>query len=100
MARDKKLSESFRALVLINTVIPVLYAYAKWQGQDRSEWLFQQLEALASEKNSLVDFYEALGFPLQNALDSQALLQLEYAYCLPRQYLKCAVGFSILKETS
>ena len=95
----RKLSTGFRSLVFINTLLPVFYAHSKWTGEDRSEWLFEQLEAQALESNRWVKKYAAMGFPLHSALDSQAFLQLQEHYCEGRHCLKCTIGFHILKQS-
>lgn len=77
----------------------VLYAYSQWEGSDRSEWLFEQLEQLPLEQNKWVSKYKDMGFSLDSALDSQAVLQLQKEYCAKRHCLKCAVGFHILKQS-
>lgn len=85
--------------MVINAIIPLLYAHSKWTGIDRSEWLFQQLEALPLEKNKCIATFQQMEFPLQNALDSQAMLQLYPNYCHGCQCLKCALGFFIMKQS-
>lgn len=95
----RKLTADFRSLLLINAVIPLLYAHANWQGRDRSDWLFQQMEAVPQEKNSRVDGFRRMGLPISTALDSQALLQLYPHYCERRRCLQCALGFFIMKQS-
>ena len=95
----RKLSSGFQSLVVINTLLPVFYAHSKWTGEDRSEWLFEQLEAQALESNRWIKQYAEMGFPLHSALDSQAVMQLQAHYCEGRHCLKCAIGFHILKQS-
>lgn len=95
----RKLSSGFQSLVVINTLLPVFYAHSKWTGEDRSEWLFEQLEPQGLELNRWIKQYAEMGFPLQSALDSQAVMQLQAHYCEGRHCLKCAIGFHILKQS-
>lgn len=97
--QKRRLTADFRSLLIINAIVPLLYAHSQWTGIDRSEWLFQQMEALPLEKNNRVTTFKKLGFPLQNALDSQAVLQLYPNYCQRRQCLKCSLGFFIMKQS-
>lgn len=97
--KNRQLSPSFQSLLVLNALLPVVYAYSQWEGRDRSEWLFDQLESLPLEHNKWVSEYKGMGFLLESALDSQAVLQLQKEYCYNRHCLKCAVGFHILKQT-
>tara|TARA_A200000113_G_scaffold214412_1_gene217710 strand:+ start:6800 stop:7180 length:381 start_codon:yes stop_codon:yes gene_type:complete len=97
--RRRTLTPSFQSLLILNALLPVLYAYSKWEGKDRSEWLFEQLETLPLEENQCINHYESIGFHAESALDSQAILQLQSNYCEKKKCLKCALGFHILKQT-
>lgn len=97
--QKRRLTINFRQLLIINAIIPVLYAYGNWIGVDRSEWLFRQLEALPCEKNSLVSYFQQLGLPLTCALDSQALIHLHPNYSQSSRCLECALGFFIMKQS-
>ena len=97
--KNRQLSPSFQSLLVLNALLPVVYAYSQWEGRDRSEWLFDQLESLPLEHNKWVSEYKGMGFLLESALDSQAVLQLQKKYCYNRHCLKCAIGFHILKQT-
>ena len=97
--QKKKLTADFRSLLLINAVVPLLYAWGKWAGNDLSEWLFKQIEILPLEKNKCVGRFQKIGLPMQSALDSQAILQLYPNYCQNRYCLKCALGFFIMKQS-
>jgi hypothetical protein len=39
-----------------------------------------------------------MGIPRQNALDSQALLQLKQYYCDEKRCLECAIGAKLLRQ--
>ena len=57
------------------------------------------LEALGPEKNKVVNSFHDLGFTIQNALDTQGLLELKKSYCDKKQCLNCKIGVFILKES-
>lgn len=83
--------------LLINTVIPVVYAYGAYHGQVRyTEKAMDWMAALAAEKNSITKGFEALGMANQSAVDSQALIQLKNEYCNQKRCLDCAVGNHLL----
>ena len=66
---------------MINTIIPMQFAYAKSQGKEISEDLIQLMQQVEAEKNSIVEKFNNFGIQSRNALDSQSLLQLKNEYC-------------------
>ncbi len=87
-------------LILINTVVPLLFAYAMHTGiQSFADKALMLLESLAPEKNQLVNRFVQAGIVATNALQSQALLQLKKAYCNPKLCLDCRIGQVLLKTT-
>lgn len=95
---EKKLSKSFIHLLLINTIIPVKFYYAKQNGEPIEEQLIELMQYLPSEKNTIIEGFNRLQKTSTSALDSQALVQLKTEYCDKHQCLKCAVGNSLLRE--
>lgn len=95
---EKKLSKSFIHLLLINTIIPVKFYYAKQNGEPIEEQLIELMQNLPSEKNTIIEGFNRLQKTSTSALDSQALVQLKTEYCDKHQCLKCAVGNSLLRE--
>jgi len=96
--KRKTLSKSFLNLLLINTLLPIKYAYEKSRLKGNEELLFHFMESLPSEKNAIIDGFDALGVPATSAFESQALLQLKKEYCEAKKCLQCAVGNQILKN--
>ncbi|HEY6143131.1 MAG TPA: DUF2851 family protein [Flavobacterium sp.] len=94
----KKLSKSFIDLIVINTIIPLQFAYAKSQGKEISEDLIQLLEEVATEKNAIIDKFSSFGIEAKNAFESQSLLQLKNEYCNKSRCLECAIGMELLKK--
>jgi hypothetical protein len=96
--RGKLLTKKFIDLLLINTVIPIKFYYAKSQGKDISEELLELSASISKEENTIVKRFDRLKPIANNAMDSQALLQLKNMYCDPKRCLDCAVGNSILNR--
>lgn len=92
----KKLSKSFIDLLIINTVVPLKFAYAKKRNTNVDVELISLLASLKAEKNSVITNFKEFGVTIDNALKSQAVLQLHTNYCAMNQCLKCAVGASLL----
>lgn len=85
-------------LILINTVVPLLFAYAMHTAkQVFADKALMLLEALAPETNQVVNRFGQAGMVATNALQSQALLQLKKAYCNPKLCLDCRIGQVLLK---
>ena len=95
----KKLSKSFVDLIVINTIMPLQFAYAKSQGKENSEDLIQLLNEVAPEKNAIMDKFSSFGINPKNAFDSQSLLQLKNEYCNKSRCLECAIGMELLKKS-
>lgn len=97
--KSKKLGASSADLIIINTIVPLLFLYGKVQQQaDFCDRALAFLQELKPEKNKITDNYKALSFPIKNAFDSQALLQLKKQYCDRKRCLSCAIGHALLKE--
>lgn len=94
--RKKKLTKAFIHLLLINTVLPLKYCYAKYQGKDISETLFELAATIPAESNSIIKKFNSLKNVVTSALDSQGLLQLKNEYCDKNKCFHCAVGNSLL----
>jgi len=97
--KKKKLSKSFIDLVIINTIIPLQFAYAKSLGKEISEDLIQLINEVAPEKNAIIDKFNSFGIKSKNAFETQSLLQLKNEYCNKSRCLECAIGMELLKNT-
>lgn len=96
--KKKALSKSFMDLIIINTIIPLQFAYAKSQGKDVLEELMQLLHEVAPEKNAIIDKFSSFGIKSTNAFETQSLLQLKNEYCNKSNCLKCGIGMELLKK--
>lgn len=96
--KQKAMSKSFLDLLLINTIIPIQFAYFKSIGKENTETLIHLVTSLASERNSIMDRFASFGVKSKNAFDSQSLLQLKNEYCNHKKCLQCAIGIDLLKK--
>ncbi len=84
--------------LLINSVVPLLYAYGKYKGDDAYiNKSLALLDTVPPEENTITSIYHELGFPPKTAADSQALIQLNKFYCQPVRCLNCAIGVKIMR---
>lgn len=90
-------SHSSVTVLLINVVVPVLYAYGVSTGEiGRQEQAVALLQGLKPESNSVVGVYERAGLKPVSAFDTQALIQLRREYCEQRKCLFCRIGHKLL----
>lgn len=96
--RTKRLGGSALNLILINTVIPFLYAYGVHKANERlCDRATRFLEALKAEDNHVTRLWSGAGLPVFTAADSQALLQLQKEYCDKKDCLRCRFGYEYLR---
>jgi hypothetical protein len=85
--------------IIINTVVPVLFAYGNYYGEQKyKDKALQWLGESASENNSITRGFHMIGIENQNAYDSQALIELKNEYCDKKRCLDCSAGNSILSH--
>ena len=94
--RKKVLSKSFINVLIINTVIPLKYAYEKSLGSNEFEKTMSLYAALKSENNSIVNNFKELEVSAESAVDSQALIELKTQYCDKHKCLHCEIGNKLL----
>ncbi len=97
--REKRLGENALNLILINTVIPFLYAYGMHKADERlCDRATRFLETLKAENNRVTRLWDGAGLPVYTAADSQALLQLQKEYCDRKDCLRCRFGYEYLRS--
>ena len=96
--KSKALSKSFIDLIVINTIVPIGFAYAKSQGKEIAENGIVLLQEVAAENNAVVNKFGSFGIHAVNAFQSQSLLQLKSDYCNKGKCLDCAIGVALLKS--
>jgi hypothetical protein len=96
---EKNLSSSSINLLLINTAIPMFFAYGRHKSDEAlCEQAFDFLEQLPPENNMIIRQWAACGLTAQNAGDTQALIQLKKEYCDKKDCLRCRIGYEYLKR--
>ena len=95
------LGESAIDIVLINAVAPLLYAYGMYVGnEDMTDRALSLLESLRPEKNSIVRRFSDIGIRVTNAMESQAVIQLNNEYCQTHKCLYCRIGHKLLSRSA
>jgi hypothetical protein len=98
--KNKGLSKSFIDLIVINTIIPIQFAFAKSQGKEISEDLILLLNEVVAEKNTIIEKFTSFGIQPKSAFETQSLLQLKSEYCNKSKCLECAIGAELLKNNN
>ena len=94
----KRLTAQSAALVVINTAVPVLFAYGRHTMNERlCDRALALLDGMKAENNAIVRAWRDCGLEARTAGDSQALIQLRRAYCDRRECLRCRIGYEYLK---
>jgi len=89
---------AMKNILLINAVVPVLFAYGKYKDADAyCERAISLLEKCNPENNSVITGWKKLNVEISNAGQTQALLQLKGDYCDKFRCLDCAIGVRVLK---
>ena len=98
--RKRAIGEKSIDVLLINTVVPFLFAFSiKKDLPDVLERAYTLLEKIAPEQNSIIEKWKLLGVHAENAYDTQALLELKKQYCDEKKCLQCGIGYRLLEET-
>ena len=96
--KKKNLGEQMIDNIIINTVVPILFAYGLYQNEPAfKDKALQWLEEIKAEKNSITKGFENLQIANKTAFDSQALIQLKNEYCNKKRCLDCSVGNKLLR---
>ena len=93
----KNLGNSMVDTILINCVVPVVFAYGYYhQYENIQDKALQWLSQVKPESNTIIEKWEQLSIIPANALESQALLELFRQYCTEKKCLSCNVGIQYL----
>lgn len=96
--RIKGMTAASRRLLIINTVVPLLFAYGRHtSNEDICLRSVRLLEELPAEENYILRQWQACGLKVGTAADSQALIQLKRQYCDRTDCLRCRFGYEYLK---
>ncbi|MFZ1686052.1 MAG: DUF2851 family protein, partial [Flavobacteriales bacterium] len=107
----KRLGRTAAALLIVNVVVPFLFAMGRVRGKEELvERALGLLEQLPAEANVITRGWEKLGITTpsrrkagmtaqhDNAGRSQALIELKNVYCGQRRCLHCVIGAELLKR--
>lgn len=97
--KEKLLGNHSLNILLINTVVPFLFAYGqKHKLPEYNERAISLLEKIPAENNTIVSTFQGAGVQVYHAGDSQSLIQLKREYCEKKKCLYCRIGFQLLKQ--
>ena len=96
--KRKIISKNFMDLMIINTIIPLQFAYSNAIGKDNSEDIMKLIRQIQPEKNAIIQKFSYFNIPSKTAFDSQSLLQLKKEYCENNKCLSCAIGIHLIKN--
>ena len=66
----KNISRSFIDLLIINTIVPLKFAYAKYIGEDNTDHVIALIQEVRSEKNSITEAFNKLRPISESAMES------------------------------
>jgi hypothetical protein len=96
--KKKKLGATMIENIVINTIVPVLFAFGNYHHEQKyKDKALQWLEETLAEKNSITLGFQRIGLENKNAYDSQSLIELKNEYCNKKKCLDCGAGNAILK---
>jgi hypothetical protein len=97
--QKKEIGKQLKNNLLINAIIPLLFAYGLYnQNSLYQELAIELLYQLPVEKNQVLKIWESLPVKQNTAFDTQALLELLQFYCNKKACLNCTIGNGILKK--
>ena len=95
----KALGKNAKDLLIINSIIPFTFVFGDYKNNEAlKEKALRFLEAIAAEKNHIINEWSDLRVPARHAADSQALIHLKQNYCIEGSCLDCQIGNLILKN--
>lgn len=97
--QEKRTGDGALNLIIINTVVPFLYAYGLHKADETlCDRATRFLESLKAENNHITRLWDGAGLPVYTAADSQALIQLQKEYCNKKDCLRCRFGYEYLRH--
>jgi hypothetical protein len=92
------ISPAFKALITINAFLPFLFAQGTIVNHSHlREKALEELRHVKPEYNSIIKQWKAHHVPVDNAFDSQALIEMKNEFCDHNKCLQCAIGVQLLK---
>jgi len=95
----KALQPSSLDVVVINAVVPMLFAYGRHRMHEAyCEKALSFLSQIKAENNRYTRVWSQAGMLVKSAADSQALVQLHTVYCDRKDCLRCRFGYEYIKH--
>lgn len=96
--RGQAMTRKTKDLILINTVIPFMYAFARHRGSEEyMERSIDLLSKIKAENNYITRIWDSAGIAISSAADSQAVIQLQKEYCDNKRCMFCRFGYQYMK---
>ena len=94
---DRRITETKADIFIINMALPLLFAYRKHltHSETGTDRIIEHLERIPAENNTFTRRW-SIYVPADNALISQALIQLSKKYCSDKAYYRCPLGILFL----
>ncbi len=97
--RKKVVGETMINHIVINALVPVLFAYGEIRGQlSLRARALRWLEETKAENNRTTRGFMAMGMENKSAYDSQSWIELKTRYCDLKKCLGCTIGNRLLKK--
>lgn len=98
---SKTIGDTAIQSIIINTIVPYLFFMSRHNlNSDYVDYALDLLSQLPAEINTKTKEYTKLGVKIQNALESQAQIQLFDSLCSKKACLHCNVAEFLLKSSS
>lgn len=85
--------------LIVNAIVPFVYLYGKFHNKSSfTEAAITMLKQISPEDNHIIRKWKTLKIVPENALESQALIELFNEYCSNKKCLFCSIGASLLLD--
>jgi uncharacterized protein DUF2851 len=99
--KPKKIGKATINIILVNTIIPFLFVYGKTKNDyNLQEKALNWMMKVQPESNKVTREFADMNIFPENAMQSQAMLQLKSNYCNKKQCLLCKFGHILLNRKS
>lgn len=88
-------------ILVLNGIIPMLYAYGQYRESKKlTEKALSWLGTIEAEDNKHTRLWRQMGLSVNNASESQAVIQLMTQYCSRKDCLRCHLGYQYIKKAN
>lgn len=85
--------------LIINAIVPIIFAYAQFRADDElASRAVSFLLLLPPEQNHISTLFKNVGLPMRDAFHTQAAVQLRRQYCQQHKCLYCRIGHRTLSR--